>query len=63
MIISCVTTRIPNLVNHLVHVPINLLEGMVPLKVASEGFLFQFYGTDTRAAGAEAIAFSLPFCK
>jgi hypothetical protein len=57
MIVACATTRIQNLVNRLVHVPIDLLEhvliiiveGMVPFKVTSKGFLFYFYGTDTRA--------------
>jgi hypothetical protein len=49
MIVPCATTRISNLENRLIHVPINILEGMLPLKVTSEGFLFYFYGTDTRA--------------
>jgi hypothetical protein len=36
-------------VNRPVHVMVNIVEGMAPLKVMSEGFLFYFYGTDTRA--------------
>ncbi len=48
MILACVTARIPNLLNRFVHGLINLLDGMVRVKVAEKGLLLTFYELNTR---------------